>query len=240
MTAASLTMGKFIAAIVIAIIASSAISIGVSTQLMTGPQGEKGDTGPQGLQGPKGDTGDTGPAGSTGATGPQGATGPTGATGATGTTGATGPQGPQGAQGIGFEPTGYISIPASAFVTSYNTDGALIDQDVRNQQTYSITFHGSVQLPDGVTITNVTSYWYDADASNIGCSLIRNTPTGGVLMASLGSSGSDGYGFTTSTSVLFSTVNNKDYTYCFQLSIPGNSLTTLRFRFATIGFAYPT
>ena len=42
MTAASLTMGKFIAAIVIAIIASSAISIGVSTQLMTGPQGEKG------------------------------------------------------------------------------------------------------------------------------------------------------------------------------------------------------
>jgi hypothetical protein len=200
MTAASLTMGKFIAAIVIAIIASSAISIGVSTQLIIDPQG------------PKGDTGDTGP------------------------------QGLQGEQGIGFKPTGYISIPASAFVTSYNTDGALIDQDVRNQQTYTITFHGPVQLPDGVIITNVTSYWYDLDTSvDISCSLIRNTPTGGVLMASIGSSGSAEYGSTTSTNVLFSTVNNKDYTYCFQLVIPANSPTTnLSFRFATIGFAYPT
>ena len=239
MTAASLTMGKFIAAIVIAIIASSAISIGVSTQLMTGPQGEKGDTGSQGPQGPKGDTGDTGPAGANGATGPQGTIGPTGATGAAG---AIGPQGPQGEQGIGFEPTGYISIPASAFVTSYNTDGALIDQDVRNQQTYTITFHAPVQLPDGVTITNVTSYWHDVDTSvSIGCSLIRNTPTGGVLMASIGSTSSAGDGSTTSTSVLFSTVNNKDYTYCIQLVIPANLPTTnLSFRFVTIGFAYPT
>jgi hypothetical protein len=236
MTTVTLTMGKIIAAIVIAIIASSAISIGVSTQLITGTQGEKGDTGPQGTQGPKGDTGDIGPAGATGATGPQGPMG------TAGSTGATGPQGPQGKQGIGFEPTSYISIPASAFVTSYNTDGALIDQEVRNQQTYTITFHGSIQLPHGATITNVTSYWHDVDTSvNIGCSLIRNSPTGGVLMASIGSTGSAGDGSTTATSVLFSSVNNKDYTYCFQLAIPANSPTTnLSFRFAIIGFAYPT
>ena len=48
MATVSLTMGKFIAGIVIAILASSAISVGVSTILITGPQGE---IGPQGLAG---------------------------------------------------------------------------------------------------------------------------------------------------------------------------------------------
>jgi hypothetical protein len=180
--------------------------------------------------------------GTQGPTCPQGAKGDTGATGATEPTGATGPQGLQGEQGIGFEPTGYISIPASAFVTNYNTEGALIGQDITNQATYNITFHGSVQLPHGATIMNVTSYWYDPDTDNdIICRLIRNTPTGGVLIASVGSSGSDGYGSTVATSISFSTVNNRDFTYCFQLVIPANSPTdNLRFRFATIGFAYPT
>jgi hypothetical protein len=84
MAAVSISMGKFIAGIVIAILVSSAISIGVSTMLIAGPQG------PEGPQGPQGETG---------ATGPRGATGPAGPTGATGETGATGLQGPQGEQG---------------------------------------------------------------------------------------------------------------------------------------------
>lgn len=88
MAAVTISMTKFIAGIVIAILASSAISIGVSTQLAAGPQGPEG---------PKGDTGPHGPAGSTGATE------------------ALGAQGPQDEPGIGFEPTGYISVPAAAF-----------------------------------------------------------------------------------------------------------------------------
>jgi hypothetical protein len=39
MAAVSITMGKLIAGIVIAILASSAISVGVSTQLAVGPEG---------------------------------------------------------------------------------------------------------------------------------------------------------------------------------------------------------
>jgi hypothetical protein len=84
------TTGKFIAGIVIAILVSSAISIGVSTMLMGGPQGPEGPQGETGSQGPQGEQGETG---ATGATGEAGPAGPAGAIGP------EGPQGPQGEQG---------------------------------------------------------------------------------------------------------------------------------------------
>jgi hypothetical protein len=90
MATVSLTMGKFIAGIIIAILASSAISVGASTMLIVGPQGPEGPQGPQGEQGIQGLTGDTGPAGEAG---PQGEKGDKGDTGETG---ATGPEGPAG------------------------------------------------------------------------------------------------------------------------------------------------
>jgi hypothetical protein len=93
MTTATLSMGKIVALIVIAILASSAISIGASTLLAVGPRGPQGEQGAQGPQGLKGDTGDTGPQGPIGATGPQGEKGDKGDTGETG---ATGPEGPPG------------------------------------------------------------------------------------------------------------------------------------------------
>ena len=77
MAATSLTMGKLIALIVIAIVASSAIAVGASTMLAVGPQGSQGEKGDTGPQGPKGDTGDTGPQGLQGI---QGIQGPAGAT----------------------------------------------------------------------------------------------------------------------------------------------------------------
>jgi hypothetical protein len=91
MAAASITMSKFIAGLIITILIASSISAGiaVSTQLITGPrgpQGEKGETGPQGpqgLQGEQGEKGSAGPAGATGATGATGSQGPAGADGAT-------------------------------------------------------------------------------------------------------------------------------------------------------------
>jgi hypothetical protein len=93
MSKSSVTMEKFIVGILVAILAASVVSVGVSTMLITGPQGPEGPEGPQGLQGEKGDTGATGSAGETGATGAQGETG------ATGETGSQGPEGPQGEQG---------------------------------------------------------------------------------------------------------------------------------------------
>lgn len=255
-------MGKLVAGIVIAILASSAISIGASMMLATGPQGPegpqgpKGDIGEQGPQGIQGVTGATGPAGSTGPAGPQGAKGDTGETGSEGPQGEQGPAGPQGEQGpqgdpgpqgepgIGFAPTGYISIPPSAFVSEYNT----LDTDIhwnglRNLDTVNVYFYGLVHLPHGVIIENVTFYWYDTDASyGVGFALYRTQGEGTAdIMAGGLSSGSAGYGSTVDTSIDWDPiVDNGFWTYCLSVSIPGNSASTLRFRFATIGFAYPT
>ena len=54
MAAVSMSMGKLIAGIVIAILASSAIAVGASTMLAAGPQGPEGQ---EGLQGPQGEQG---------------------------------------------------------------------------------------------------------------------------------------------------------------------------------------
>ena len=66
LAAVSITMGKLIAGIVIAILAASAIAVGASTMLAAGPEGPEG---PQGDTGPQGPQGATGEAGATGLTG---------------------------------------------------------------------------------------------------------------------------------------------------------------------------
>jgi hypothetical protein len=84
----------FVTGLIIAIVASSSLSMALSSQLSFGPKGDKGDTG---------------------ATGSTGATGPAGPTGATG---ATGPQGPQGLQGPQGEPN---PLTASALALLQDT-----------------------------------------------------------------------------------------------------------------------
>jgi hypothetical protein len=240
MEKAGLSKSLFVIILVAAIGISGVVSAGVtmmvaSPQELVGPQGEQGPqgdtgpegpqgpagptgatgaTGPQGPAGPKGDTGLQGPKGDTGDTGPQGIQGIQGETGDTGPQGDIGPQGPQGEQGIGFEPTGYISIPASEFVSLYSTTDTLIGVVVRNLDTITAYFYAPVQLPHGVTIKNVTSYWEDVDASlDIECTLYRNPAAGSSSgMAILSSSGSAGAGSTVATTIYS----------------------------ATIGFAYPT
>ena len=103
-----ISMTMFIAGIIIAILASSALSTVIATQFAVGTQGPtglQGEQGPQGPEGPKGDTGDAGPqgpegdAGEEGPQGPKGDTGDTGPQGPQGEQGETGPQGPRGPKG---------------------------------------------------------------------------------------------------------------------------------------------
>jgi len=56
----------FIAGIIIAILASSALSTAIATQWAVGPQGPKGDKGDTGSQGPIGPQGEQGPQGPSG------------------------------------------------------------------------------------------------------------------------------------------------------------------------------
>jgi hypothetical protein len=118
----------FLIGLVIAILASSVISIVVSTQwaVIQGPKGDKGDAGPQGEQGSIGPQGAQGPQGiqgqkgDKGDTGPQGLQGSAGSQGEKGDKGDTGPQGPQGEQGIQGPPgvftienmSGWLPAPA--------------------------------------------------------------------------------------------------------------------------------
>jgi len=131
----------FVAAIIIAALASSLISVGIVTQLpmMKGPKGDTGATGAQGATGPQGETGATGPKGETGATGPQGATG---------LQGATGPKGEPGASGDATLPS--ISANSYNFTEWSALDAILHSIDLNQSQAGN---QQSIYVREGTTIT---------------------------------------------------------------------------------------
>ena len=183
-------MTQFVAVIVIAVLASSAVAVGIS-MMITGPEG---------------------------------------------------PEGPQGEPGIGFEPTGYISIDASAFHPGYTTDVAYAGGVLRNMDTKTVYFFASVQLPQGATVTNITGYWYDSDSSNnLVCRLSQGSMGVVYKMAEVSSTGSDGYGSDLETTIDYATVDNSQYSYTLIVTIPTlSNFNALEFYSVTIGFEYPT
>jgi hypothetical protein len=245
MAAVSMTMGKLIAVILIAILASSAIAVGASTMLAVGPagpEGPQGETGPQGIQGPQGEQGETGD------TGPQGATGPAGPTGPKGDTGEQGEQGIQGERGRGFEQFGNISVPAFAFVTDYtnNPDYSISYGLYNRNPSGNMMCYAPLQLPDGVTITNVTYYFYDNDADYFYFYLSRGNTTD--LLDDIAyvnnQPGSDTPGWTqvsaTSINSNYATVDNNNYSYWLEMKIPwSSSYTNYCFKYALVEYAYP-
>jgi len=122
-----------------------------------GPQGSTGLTGPTGA------TGATGAAGTTGATGAVGSQGPTGLTGAAGSTGATGATGTNGTNGA----TGNTGLTGAVGATGIGTTGATGATGATGPSggptgpTGSTGAAGapggSMQYPDGITGTAITS-----------------------------------------------------------------------------------
>jgi hypothetical protein len=159
--------------------------------------------------------------------------------------GEQGVQGPQGEPGIGFAPSGYISIPASAFVPAIpSSDFVLITETLQNREaSRDLVFWGSVQLPHGVTITNVTAYWQDTNALLEVYTLLYRVRghDNSDIMTYMTSSGSSGVGSTIDTTIDFAEIDNSQYCYALSVEIPANSPTnSLHFSFVTIGFTYPT
>jgi hypothetical protein len=239
LAAASITMGKFIAGIVIAILASSAISIGASTMLAAGPAGPEGPEGPQGEQGQQGEQGlqgDTGPQG------PAGATGPTGPTGATGTTG------PQGERGFGMPQQGNISTSAFAFNPLRSTYNYSRDSlwGIQNENTAGYLYgYIPLQLPHGATITNATFYFYDNDDDYFYFYLRRGYEGGHFdTMAYVDNSpGSDTPLWTHISvgNITTPVVDNNNYYYYLYLRIPHSSISNVyyRFQYALIEYELP-
>jgi hypothetical protein len=63
----------------------------------------------------------------------------------------------------------------------------------------------------------------------------------GDEMATVSSTGSDGYGSAIDTSINYATVDNSPFSYYLEVMIPAVTVpVNLEFYFITIGFAYPT
>ena len=137
---------------------------------------------------------------------------------------------------------GYISIPASAFVpeSSYvnmrNNGWSL-----HNDENVTELFFGSVQLPNGANVTNVTFYWLDQGDENMVCRLWRYNQTHNQEMAEMWSSGNPGYGSGSNDAVAFATVDDRQYAYYLEVGIPGesNGHGAYHFQYAVIEYEYP-
>lgn len=233
MVAVTLSMTKFIAAIVIAILASSAIALGASTMLTVGP------TGPEGPQGPKGDTGATGSAGPTGDTGPQGLQGEQGPQGDDGPQGI---QGIQGERGFGVPQKGNISISPFAFVPWLPDDKASFSDfdGIQNLGVNVLICWADIQLPHGAKITNVTCYFYDVGNEQVGINLKRANQINRDILAIATSpiTGGPGNGNVSASSISHAIVDNNNYYYYLVVGIPPSEFY-YKFYFALIEYEYP-
>jgi hypothetical protein len=238
-----MTMGKLIAVIVIAILASSAIAVGASTMLAVGPQGEMG---PQGYDGSQGIQGEQGPQGETGPAGPAG---PTGATGAKG--GIQGEQGPQGIQGIqgergyGIPQRGNVSVGYCAFVSNFDIEYDY-NSGLLNLEVGYIDCMAPVQLSQGANITDVTFYFYDNDNNHFSFDIVRQHQTSlEIIGYAENSPGSDTPGFD-HVSLLnyypeYAVVDNNNYHYYLYIYFPSSSSSIYyyRFQYALVEYELP-
>jgi hypothetical protein len=212
----------------------SALAIASTGVIGQGPEGPAGADGAAGPQGPAGSAGPAGPTGATGQAGPAGATG------------AIGPQGTRGEQGIGFEPAGNISISFTAFVSGYPTDDVQQDADygLLNREAHTVWCNAPLQLPHGITITNVTFYFYDNDDNYFGFWLLRASQTNydviGYVDNSPGSN-SIGYDHVSFSSLNYATIDNNNYNYYLHIGIPSSSISYLNYRFhyALVEYEFP-
>ena len=246
MSAVSVSMGKFVAGITIAILVSSAISIGASTMLAVGPQGE---IGPQGYDGPQGIQGPEGPKGDTGDTGPQGVKGDKGDIGDIGPRGEQGPQGLQGERGFGLPQQGNISVSYSAF-TTVDTDAMEVYYNpgfglYRRVGGGAFSCMAQVQLPHGTIITNATFYFYDNEEDFLEFFLIRENQTDYELLGAADSSpGVDtpGNDYVSLSTIDYATVDNNNYHYYIYFNIPPTveSYLNYRFHYALVEYKFPS
>lgn len=127
-------------------------------------------------------------------------------------------------------PVDFLAIPAAAFTS----EGESPENQKRSNLGYAIhmleedyipsygDFYAPVQLPSGVTITRLTSYWWDFGPNLVACELWRKLY--GVpkeLMATVHSplASGPGYGVTSNFTINHATIDNQ-YQYYIKLTLP--------------------
>ena len=135
--------------------------------------------------------------------------------------------------------TGYVSVPAAAFVPgssgwAYVCNGTYISL----QDTYG-QFYAPVELPHGATVTKVTVYWYDGGAGNVWCELRRFNSTDYKVMAgNMESSGAPGLGSSHDDTIAYATIDNSRYAYFLEVRITGQP--NYGFKYAVVEHTLPS
>jgi len=81
-------------------------------------------------------------------------------------------------------------------------------------------------LPTGVTVTKVTYYWWDADATDTTATLTRtNLPATGstIPMATVSSSGTPGHSSSLTTTISNAVIDNNAAMYYVKTVLPGGA-----------------
>jgi len=137
---------------------------------------------------------------------------------------------------------GNISVPAAAFTPQYtyydwrNCGTSLHNNDV----TLSSQWYAQVQLPHGANITNLTSYWFDNNASHgVDCYLRRYNQEAAWTMAIAVPPDADmpGFGSYKAPFIQYETVDNNKYAYYLCVSLPSPS-SDFYFQYAVIEWEY--
>lgn len=135
--------------------------------------------------------------------------------------------------------TGYVSVPAAAFVRMESTDNILIYLSLANEDTSRLFIFGEVQLPHGATVTNMTSYWYDAGPMHIRCDLCGYSQSHIRYMAWASSSGNTGLGSSYDDTINYATIDNSQYAYLLWLELPERTTNNYYFDYAVIEYTLP-
>ncbi len=240
----------FIAGLIIAILASSALSTTVATQLAVGPQGPQGEQGVQGPQGEQGAQGERGLQGVQGIQGLKGDKGDTGPQGPQGEQGPIGPEGPQGPQGLSPYPNGSMLISPLTFKPMVEAGAGIYERnltyigcpnDLKNP------FWAPVQVPHGVNVTNFTGLLYDnINDGHILLELWRFNPANTTSLEQMAFVQTSDLDASLETFVVYddsvenSQIDNENYVYALKLynSRGGLSSAALGSRGAIIEYEY--
>lgn len=115
---------------------------------------------------------------------------------------------------------GYISVPPAAFVPFDSNWQVLTTNYLANYETTFITCMGSVQLPHGATVTNITVYWRDVGTQAVMTKLRRHNLSHFHEMAYVESTGDTGFGSSYDDTIDYETIDNSQYYYYLDAGIP--------------------
>jgi len=140
--------------------------------------------------------------------------------------------------------TGYVSVPAAAFVSYDSAMHWALDPYLRNLASpIVVLFRAPVQLPHGATVEKLTCYWYDYNATYDVYMCLRryNMSYYAEYLAAMVSTGQAGDGSSYDNTIDYATVDNSHYAYIMEVIIwPTPDGNNLKFKYAVIEYTLPS